>query len=230
MTTVIQPQPGVTVIDEGPQPPPNRCCHYATAILSFLTGGGIFILGIVAIATLPDSVDNWAKNSAIGIWMGAIIAFTGMIGIASTWKYEIKALRGFYIFLGVVTAIFSAIAVIIFMIATLWYAITLNCAVQAAVKKHVINNSIKNTALNSALKADCEKKDLAVALHVVMMMMCGFEFIVAIVGASLACGCCCGGGGRNRTVVVGPQPIPQQQQPYGQQQHYQQQSMAKSEV
>lgn len=223
MATVIQPQPGVTVIDEGPQPPRNRCCHFATAILSFLTGGGIFLLGIVAIATLPDSVDNWAKNSAIGIWMGAIIAFTGMVGIASTWKYEIHALRGFYIFMGVVTAIFSFIAVIIFMIATLWYAITLDCGFQDAVKKLANDNKFVNP-----LTADCDKKDVAVALHVVMMMFCGFEFIVSIVGACLACACCCGGGG-NRTVVVAPQPI-QQQQPYGQQQPYQQQSMAKSEV
>lgn len=224
MATVIQPQPGVTVIDEGPQPPRNRCCHYATAVLSFLTGGGVFLLGIVAIATLPDSADNWAKNSAIGIWMGAIIAFTGMVGVAATWKYEIKALQGFYIFLGVVTAILSFVAVIIFVIATLWYAITLNCDFQDGVKKHLKDLDVKDLG-------DCEKKDLAVGLHVTMMMFVGFEFIVSIVGACLACAgaCgCCGGG--NRTVVVAPHPVAVQ--PYGQQPYQQQPSapMAKSEV
>ena len=62
MATVVTQAPGAIVVDSGPAPPPNRCCHYATAVLSFLTGGGMFILGIVVIAALPnDKGTSWAK-------------------------------------------------------------------------------------------------------------------------------------------------------------------------
>jgi len=180
-------QGGGAVVTTVEDPPPrSKCGQYTCAILTFLTGGGIFILGICIIAVLPN------ETNVTGIWIGAVISFTGMVGVASTWKCHIRSLKGFYIFLCVISAILSVVSIIAMALSTLVYsAIAFVCQAQ---DQKLLNED------------NCDIRGFAIGVHVTIMLFSGFEFIVAIVGASLACGCCCGGG-RTNTVVVAPQPV-----------------------
>ena len=192
----------VTVVNTD-TPPTNTCCRYATAILSFLTGGGLLILGIVTVALLPDD------GAIDGIWAGCLIALTGIIGVLQTKMYNNKALRATYISLGVIAAVVSVIVIIILAIKTFWFALTYKC--NAAENNGVtINHPGGNFQINHPVidLSTCSEKDTGVALHVVQMLFCGFEFIVAIVGASLTCACCCGKES-STTVNVAPQQLVQ---------------------
>jgi len=202
---------GATVVvnSNSPQPPTNICCRYATAILSLFTGGVLLVLGVITVGVLPGD------PSPTGLWAGAIVALTGVIGILSTKKWNNNGLKAFYITIGVIATIVSGVSVIVLGIKTIWYAITLDCGFNNHMNNMVnaINNANKGNNLNWNVNtntftggASCEDKDLAVALHVVQMVFCGFEFIVAIVGASLTCACCCGKE-NTTTVNVAPQQM-----------------------
>jgi len=190
-TTVQIQQPSVNVIEEQRRAPTNLCCVKGMAITQLVIGALTVVLGIAAVAAIPNY--SWMRDSGSGIWGGIWITVTGIIGVVSAWNWKNRCLDGVYLAFSIISTITCFVTGIIYIIAVAWYSWHRFCSYYW-----------DGWRLRERW---CQTDDSALGLHVVLMLLAITEFFISIIASCISCANgCCGGSNHNTTVVLQPQP------------------------